>query len=47
MLLQPIKECISDRLINDSELSCSQISSVVDLVLNNLHHYPINKQSVV
>ena len=36
MLLQPIKECISDRLINDSELSCSQISSVVDLVFEEL-----------
>ena len=34
MLLQPIKERISDRLINDSELSCSQIPSVVDLVLD-------------
>ena len=36
MLLQPIKERISDRLINDSELSCSQIPSVVDLVFEEI-----------
>ena len=36
MLLQPIKERISDRLINDSELSCSQVSDVVDLVFEEL-----------
>ena len=36
MLLQPIKERISDRLINDSELSCSQVSDVVDLVFDEL-----------
>lgn len=36
MLLQPIKERIRDRLINDSELSCSQVSDVVDLVFEEL-----------
>ena len=36
MLLQPIKERIRDRLINDSELSCSQVSDVVDLVFDEL-----------
>ena len=36
MLLQPIKERISDRLINDSELSCSQVSDVVDLIFEEL-----------
>ena len=36
MLLQPVKERISDRLINDSELSCSQVSDVVDLVFEEL-----------
>ena len=36
MLLQPIKERIRDRLINDSELSCSQVSDVVDLIFEEL-----------
>ena len=36
MLLQPIKERISDRLINDSDLTVSQVPSVVDLVLEEL-----------
>ena len=36
MLLQPIKERIRDRHINDSELSRSQVSDVVDLVFDEL-----------
>ena len=36
MLLQPIKERIRDTLINDSELSRSQVSDVVDLVFDEL-----------
>ena len=39
MLLQPIKERIRDRLINDSELSCSQVSDVVDLVFDELLNF--------
>ena len=36
MLLQPIKERISDRLINDSDLTVSQVPDVVDLVFEEL-----------